>query len=258
MIGQSYGVRAGFAATMDYITHDHDEHGRQLATSDRVAWADAVSLPTDEAKAAERIMEATAAQNVRVKNPAYHFVISWTAEAQPPETEQKEVARKVLDRIGLGDHQAYLVAHKDKAHAHVHILVNRVHPETGRVWRTGNDWERIERAIGQEANLRGYEVVEGRHNARDFGHEPPPRGPHTSKELHRIARTGQRPFAEMVREHAGHDFAAATDWTDLERRLTAKGLRLERKGQGLVVTDGEEFTKASAVGAHPPACRTAG
>jgi hypothetical protein len=44
------------------------------------------------------------------------------------------------------------------------------------------------------------------------------------------------------------EYHAARTWDDLEARLHSAGLRLERKGQGLVVTDGENDVKASRIG----------
>ncbi len=43
------------------------------------------------------------------------------------------------------------------------------------------------------------------------------------------------------------ELRAARSWSELEERLVAYGLRLERKGQGLVITDGTHQVKASRV-----------
>ena len=51
-----------------------------------------------------------------------------------------------LKEMGWDEHQALLVAHNDKPHSHVHIELNRIHPETGKVLddsferRRASDW----------------------------------------------------------------------------------------------------------------------
>jgi len=45
-----------------------------------------------------------------------------------------------LNHMKWQEHQALLVAHEDKSHAHVHVMLNVVHPETG--LRLNDDFER--------------------------------------------------------------------------------------------------------------------
>jgi hypothetical protein len=247
LLGRTYGTRSGFRSTMEYLTHDHDEAGKQLDTAERVEWQEGLNLPTNDPRTVTKIMEATADQNVRATKPGYHFVLSWSADLTPTKAKQIEITKGVLERIGLDQHQAFLVSHGDTDKAHVHVLVNRVHPETGRVWRDGNDFARIERAIAQEAKARGLAIIPGRHNAKDLGIKPPRHTPDKVPEQRKAVRTGQQPFSDLVKEHVGRDFETATSWADLERRLADKGLQLQPKGQGLVVTDGQETTKASSI-----------
>jgi DNA relaxase TraI-like protein len=53
-------------------------------------------------------------------------------------------------------------------------------------------------------------------------------------------------FPDRVRAHLA-ELRAARSWAELEERLAEHGLHLERKGQGLVITDGEHQVKASRV-----------
>ena len=61
-----------------------------------------------------------------------------------------------LKKLGMEDRQALIVAHSDTPHRHVHVIVNRVDPETGRTANIGHDrlklanWaERWERERGE-------------------------------------------------------------------------------------------------------------
>src|SRR5205807_3415 len=59
-------------------------------------------------------------------------------------------------------------------------------------------------------------------------------------------RTGDPAFPDRVRAHLPQ-LRAARSWDELEATLARYGLRLERKGQGLVITDGKQRVKASRV-----------
>ena len=51
--------------------------GRGEEAENRVAWIASRNLPSDDPELAARIMRATAAQNVRVKDPVYHLALSY-------------------------------------------------------------------------------------------------------------------------------------------------------------------------------------
>jgi hypothetical protein len=73
----------------------------------------------------------------------------------------ERVADKVLNRLGLSEHQAVIVAHRDRSHAHVHILVNRVHPELGRAWERWKDQPIIQQVLREEEKALGLRTVQG-------------------------------------------------------------------------------------------------
>jgi hypothetical protein len=155
------------------------------------------------------------------------------------------VADRVLGDLGLAEHQALLVAHQDRAHPHVHIMVNRVHPETGMAWERWQDRPQIERSLRELERTLGLREVAGRLYQLE-GQEPPEPRLLTSGERRQAERTGEPAFPDRVRAHLP-DLRAARSWAELDETLAAHGLRLERKGQGLVITDGERQVKASRV-----------
>src|SRR5260370_35190422 len=88
-------------------------------------------------------MNATALRTPSVPEPAYHIAFSFAPEDPVDRTMAERVADHLLARLGLSEHGAVLVAHRDRPHAHVHIVGNRIHPETGRTWRPRPRWQRI-------------------------------------------------------------------------------------------------------------------
>ena len=81
---------------------------------------------------AAREMRAAAAQNALVEHPIMHFMVAWEPGEKPTETQWKQSAERMIQALGFGEHQYLIAAHDDKEHFHVHVMLNRVHPETAK------------------------------------------------------------------------------------------------------------------------------
>lgn len=222
--------------------------GRSGEEWDRVAWTSARHLPTDDPELAATLMRATAEQNTRVQLPVYHLAISFDHTDVVMQAQMESVADAVLQRLGLAEHQAILVAHRDRAHAHVHVLVNRVHPETGRVWERWKDRPIIERVLREQEQHLGLRQVNGR-LAPVPGRERPDRVADvglTGEEARQRTRQPDPLFVERVRA-VMPVLRQATSWQAWEATLAEHGLHATPRGQGLVITDGLHHLKASRV-----------
>jgi len=130
--------------------------GERGTEPERVAWTAARNLPTDDPELAAQLMRATAAQSARVEKPVYQIVVGFVARDPVDRELMERVADRVLERLGLSEHQAILVAHRDRPHPHVHIMVNRVHPFDGRAWNTWQDWPRARDVVLEEERRLGW------------------------------------------------------------------------------------------------------
>jgi hypothetical protein len=130
----------GFKGTAAYLLHDK----ARARTSERVAWTHTDNLRTDSPQRAWKEMFWTAEHAETLKResgqssagrkaelPVYHLSLSWAPDETPDREEMVSTARDALKTLGLDAHQALIVCHNDEPHSHVHILVNRVNPETG-------------------------------------------------------------------------------------------------------------------------------
>jgi hypothetical protein len=240
MIGKVNPLGHGFKGLLAYL-----EKGKDGANPERVEWLETRNLPTRDPEAAARIMAATARQG-RAAEPVYHFSISFDPGDPADREAMRRVADRVLHDLGLHEHQTVLVAHGDTLHPHVHVAVNRVHPETTRAWETWKDWPRIERSLRSQEVETGLRVVPGRlapvpervrEGRVDTGPSAPARRPERGGEV----------FVREVRECAAVVFSSAKSWAELERGLADHGLRVRVNGRGLSVTDGKREVKASDV-----------
>jgi Ti-type conjugative transfer relaxase TraA len=192
----------------------------------------------DPARVAQ-VMRAHASHHPRAQNPVYHFGLSLHPEEHLSPEQWDQAVDLLLQRLGLGRHQALVVAHRDTDHEHVHVVVNRV-GDDDRAWKRENDLVKASGAI------RRIEVDYGL--TCDGSREV--RAPIVTSGAYRKAlRTGQQPLGDRVRDQAAAAFADATGWGDLEARLAARGFRLEpaARSSGLLVTDGSRFASLSRV-----------
>jgi hypothetical protein len=136
--------------------------GRSGEEWDRVAWTTSRNLPTADPELAGKIMRATAEQSDRVTRPVHHLALSFDPGDSVDRATMERVADDVLRRLGLDEYQVVMVAHCDREHQHVHLLVNRVHPETGRAWERSHDYRIIQQVLREEERALGLRQVPGR------------------------------------------------------------------------------------------------
>jgi len=254
MIGNPYKGRS-FKGIVRYLHHGRINDPKPH----RVVWSEGRNIATTNDKAVPAIMAATAALSSGVQKPVYHVPISWPPEERLSKDVQLQVADRLLADLGLSEHQTLIVAHDDGDCPHIHIVVNTVHPDTGRVWNAWRDVFRIMESLERQEQELGLRIVERPDlEAHRSGKKSPDRekGP-TRDERKRAERENDTPLvkwseAEMRerRNQITAHFKAAVSWSDLEGRLQRHGLKLTEAGQGFRITDGTHFMQMSKVGKH--------
>lgn len=243
MIGVSSSGRS-FSGLAAYLRFGRS--GREL---DRVDWSAGRNLPTDDIELAGKIMRETAAQNRRVRDALYHVVLSFDRRDTVTRDQMEAVVDRVLVALKLADHQALLVAHRDRAHAHVHVMVNRIHPDTHRAWDRWRDMVTIQEALRTAERELGLAVTPGRlavgRERAEHTHGRTEHGDAGQRSAHAPLET-QPSVLGRAREQLA-EWRSVASWTDLAAQLERVGLWLEMRARGAVVTDGEQFVRASRV-----------
>lgn len=140
MIGRDTGGGSSFKGAGLYYLHD-----RNADTDERVAFTHTENLLTDNPETAMKVMAWTAMHQAELKaaagvkatgrkleKPVHTFMLSWAPGEQPDHEHMIETAKSAMDDLGLSDHEAVFIAHNDTDKAHIHIIVNRVHPDHGK------------------------------------------------------------------------------------------------------------------------------
>lgn len=208
-------------------------------------------IGTDPQEVAREMEAAASLAGSRMEKPVYHISVSFGEADNPTREQMREAAERVLGELGLGEHQALLVAHQDKEHPHLHIMVNRVHPDTGKAADVAFDYRQVEGVLRELEKEWGMQRVPG-HHARDDGDPAPDRTQAVATgEARRARRTGEATFPEQIREKMGDDLNKAIEgaksWDELQAALGRHGYRIEPTERGMKVTDGERYAKASSV-----------
>lgn len=139
-----------FIGAWAYYGHDKRdaaqiERGEGQHTAERVEWHHVENLAgIEDAQAAIGLMIDTAHLSRRCEKPVYAFSLAWHPEQQPERAAMIEAGREALQVLGMEDYQAVFVAHNDTAHRHVHVIVNRVHPVTGKAANNYRDQEKLQ------------------------------------------------------------------------------------------------------------------
>jgi hypothetical protein len=151
---------SSFRGAGRYYLHDkaaERDGERKPETHERVAFTSTRNCVNDDPHRAIDEMWATAAAQTELKrasglslggrkctDPVKTISLSWHPSETPTPEQMIAAADSYLTRMGWNEHQAVYVGHNDTAHPHIHIILNRVHPETGRVLDDRKDYRRAQ------------------------------------------------------------------------------------------------------------------
>ena len=91
-------------------------------------------------------MQGVASLNDRCKDALCHYELAWPPGERPTRPQWTDAALHTLKALGYRDHQYIIVAHDDKKHFHIHIMLNKVHPETLRAHTPYRNWLALDAA----------------------------------------------------------------------------------------------------------------
>ena len=219
-------------------------------------------------------MLALAHEAPRSRDPISHYVLSWREDEHPTGQQIERAVDIVLAELGMEGHQVVYALHADTNHDHVHLVANRVDPESGRVTKQGLDIEALHRAVARIEREQGWQHCgNARYTVREDGtlekrgaqegerregrqgeqradrerHEEPG-GPSMSDGARaEERRTGGQSAERIAHERAAPVIARAQSWAELHQGLAEIGMRYEKKGSGAIVWVGTQAIKASKV-----------
>jgi len=162
----------------------------------------------------------------------------------------------LVDVLGFSEHQYITARHNDKDHEHIHVAINKIHPETFRIHSPAWDHQKLftaGRALEMELGLTPLRTV-----ARERENLP-------ERAADCEAHQGIDSFARWARKTLAPTLRATElrSWDDLHSVCGRFGVVVRLHGNGLVFEDAERGVrvKASCVGRNfskPRLCKQLG
>jgi len=132
-----------FKRLLKYLTEERDaDTGEPLLRGDVVLSDNLAGLDTVSVQ-----MEGIAFLNPRCKDALCHYELSWPPGERPTRPQWIDCALHTLKALGYREHQFMVVAHDDKKHFHIHIMMNKVHPETFKAHTPYRNWLTLDAAM---------------------------------------------------------------------------------------------------------------
>ncbi len=229
-----------FKGVTAYLMHDKENP----KSSERMAWSATRNMITDDIELAAKIMAFTDMHSEDIKQDfggsvagtkreagaVYHFSLSESPHNNPSQEEWERYVEQNIKILGLEDHQYYMVAHNDEPHAHVHVVVNLVHPETGKINSLHNDFKKMDK-LAHEYELEHGIVCEERNKKYQAWEQDKK----AFKEKERRAEYAEKVTTAFEQSDNAQSFKAALEYEGL---TLAQG---NRRGFVLVDEQGEIY-----------------
>ncbi|OCX75594.1 TraI/MobA(P) family conjugative relaxase [Acidithiobacillus thiooxidans] len=263
-VGAKGPGKSSFADLVNYVAREADGKGREVDKEEMGV----LNLDTDAEDLNLIIKQmdmaaAKTAKNGKFKgDPVYHLILSWQESDKPTPKQVTECVQYTLKALGMEECQAVWAIHHDTDNDHVHIAVNRVHPEKGIVMGPPRrDYHVIDKAMRELELIHGFRRDNGPYETLDTDNGPQivrmsrkeraekgllkhgdEIGPRTTQAAKAAERSQGAPSfqewaqgepAQVIRNALNHPDAS---WQALHEALAPYGIQIKTKGTGMVVT----------------------
>ena len=187
------------------------------------------------------VAEALAVQqcNQRAEgDKTYHLLISFAPGEQPSAEVLRDIEDHMCAAIGFGEHQRVSAVHHDTDNLHIHIAINKIHPERYTIHEPYRDYKVRSDMCAVLEREHGLQLTnqKGRKRGSENGAD--------DMEQH----AGIESLLGWIKRECADQLTQAHTWNDLHEVMRKNGLELQERGNGLVITDGSGVgVKASSV-----------
>ncbi|HAT1749727.1 TPA: TraI/MobA(P) family conjugative relaxase [Legionella pneumophila] len=182
---------------------------------------------------------ATQAKNQRATgDKTYHMLISFA----PGENPSPQVLRKIEDRvalsIGFKEHQRISVVHHDTDNLHIHVAINKIHPQTFNMIEPYRAYKIFAEVASQLEIELGLQITN--HQTRKN------RSENLADDMEH--HSGIESLINWMKRHCKEKIEAARSWKKIHSILAEHGLMIRVKTNGFVFCNPQGMTvKASSI-----------
>ncbi|HEA4213254.1 TPA: relaxase/mobilization nuclease domain-containing protein [Legionella pneumophila] len=182
---------------------------------------------------------ATQAKNQRASgDKTYHMLISFAPGENPPAQVLQEIEDTVASSIGFKEHQRISVVHHDTDNLHIHVAINKIHPQTFnmiepyRAYKTFAEVaSKLEIELGLQITNHQTRKNHSENLADDMEHH-----------------SGIESLINWMKRYCKEKIEAASSWKEIHSILAEHGLMIRIKANGFVFCNVQGLTvKASSI-----------
>ena len=234
---------------VDYIRFPHNRNPQE-----KIEYAGGRNFLSTTHVGQKMEMIALARETAHSNMPVQHWMFSWREGEQPSREQVEELVDMFLEKMEMIGHQTIYGLHHDTDNYHLHIAVNRMNSESGKVVQPhrGFDIREAHKILAHIENKQGWASEENSMYAILENGELARRRVAQKVKLKQAAldfehATGEK-SAQRIAQERGYDIIKnAHSWPKLHEKLAEVGLRFEKKGSGAIIIVGKNAVKASSV-----------
>ncbi|QXE84895.1 relaxase/mobilization nuclease domain-containing protein [Geomonas nitrogeniifigens] len=224
--------RSDYGGLVKYLTDRQGKH-------QRLGYVTVSNCQSEEWQVAILEVLNTQARNTRaVSDKTYHLIVSFRAGEEPVDASLKAIEERICNELGYSEHQRVCVLHNDTDNLHFHIAINKIHPIRHTIHDPYYDHttlaklcQKLEQQYGLQPDNHQVLRNGSENRAADMEHQ-----------------AGVQSLLGWIQRECVEELRLARSWAELHAILANSGLKLEERGNGLVITDGDSLgVKASSV-----------
>ncbi|MFO8748640.1 TraI/MobA(P) family conjugative relaxase [Legionella pneumophila serogroup 1] len=182
---------------------------------------------------------ATQAKNQRATgDKTYHMLISFAPGENPSPKVLREIEDRVALSIGFKEHQRISVVHHDTDNLHIHVAINKIHPQTFNMIEPYRAYKTFAEVASMLEIELGLQITN--HQTRKN------RSENLADDMER--HSGIESLINWMKRHCKEKIEAATSWKEIHSILAEHGLKICAKANGFDFCNEQGMTiKASSI-----------
>ena len=223
---------SSFSSLVRYITNEQNKQERV----GKVRISNCNSI--DSTWAIQEVL-AIQAKNQRAKgDKTYHLLISFAPGENPSQEVLQDIEEKVVSSVGFKEHQRVSATHHDTDNLHIHIAINKIHPQI---------YNMIEPYRAYRAFSEVASQIEIEHGLERTNHQSrKSRSENLADDMER--HSGIESLINWIKRNCQSQINEAKSWDTVHKILADRGLEIRVKANGLVFRDNTGLlVKASSI-----------
>ncbi|MCG7556062.1 TraI/MobA(P) family conjugative relaxase [Pseudoalteromonas sp. Of11M-6] len=181
-------------------------------------------------------IESTQHQNTRaISDKTYHLIISFRDGENPPLDVLEDVEDVMCKALGFEEHQRVSVIHRDTENLHIHIAINKIHPEKLTLHEPYRDHYIRDITCAELEDKHGLEKDNHKHT-KSLG---------ASKASDMERMSGMESMLSYIKSLSS-EIESVHSWGELHKYLASHGLKIKPKANGLVFSNSDDSITVKA------------